>query len=161
MKLSHENQSKNGRNCSEVALGGALDGKGTVVGMLPLITTGGMVGKGGGAVDVVVEDVVAVAVVSVVDVSGAGPLQPRSSAVSANEEMSMRVIDMIDSFRALGGNGSTLGVSSESESLPLIAASPRCRLSALRALSVIGYRWAFASRFQLPTREAQRTDNAR
>jgi len=107
----HENQSKKGRNCSDVALGGGLGGMGTVDGILPLITTGGMEGNAGGAVDV--DDVVAVEAVvvgEVVAVSGAGPVQPRRSAVRANDRKSMRVVDMIDSF--------TLGVSEESKSLP-------------------------------------------
>src|SRR5437763_13060675 len=84
--------------------------------MLPLITTGGMEGKAGGAVEVVVDDVVAVDVVDddVVAVSGAAPLQPRRSAVRANEKVSIRVVDMIDSF--------TLGVSEDSKSLPALSA---------------------------------------
>jgi hypothetical protein len=45
MKLSHENQSKKGRNCSGGAFGGAFFGIGTTLGMLPLMTTGGMDGK--------------------------------------------------------------------------------------------------------------------
>jgi len=46
---------------------------------------------------VVVDDVVAVED-DVVAVSGAGPLQLRRSTVSANEKVSIRVVDMIDSF---------------------------------------------------------------
>jgi hypothetical protein len=82
MKLSHENQSKYGRTCSGVAVGGALDGIGTTLGMLPLMTTAGIDGKGGGAVLVV-------AVVDVVDVldvvadSGGDALQAASSAATA------------------------------------------------------------------------------
>jgi len=49
MKLSHENQSKYGRTCSGVAVGGAVDGIGTTLGMLPLRTTAGIDGNGGGA----------------------------------------------------------------------------------------------------------------
>ena len=62
MKLSHENQSKKGRTCSGVAVGGALAGIGTTLGMLPLMTTGGIDGN------VPVAAVVVVDVVDVVDV---------------------------------------------------------------------------------------------
>src|SRR4029079_17197876 len=59
MKLSHENQSKYGRNCSEVALCGGFGGMGTFAGMLPLMTTGGMDGNfaGGGAATAVARSV--------------------------------------------------------------------------------------------------------
>ena len=86
MKLSHENQSKYGRNCSGGAVGGAFDGMGTTLGMLPLMTTAGIDGNGGGAVLVVaVVDVVDVLVVlaDVVAVSGGDALQAASSAAAA------------------------------------------------------------------------------
>ena len=83
MKLSHENQSKYGRTCSGVAVGGAVDGIGTTLGMLPLMTTAGIDGNGGGAVLVVaVVDVVDVLDV-VVAVSGGDALQAASSAAAA------------------------------------------------------------------------------
>jgi len=111
MKLSHENQSKKGRNCSDVALGGGLGGMGTVDGILPLITTGGMEGNAGGAVDV--DDVVAVEAVVVGEVRrglGSRACAAEEECRQSKRQKSMRVVDMIDSF--------TLGVSEESKSLP-------------------------------------------
>jgi hypothetical protein len=81
MKLSHENQSKYGRTCSGVAVGGAFDGIGTTLGMLPLMTTAGIDGNVGGAVLVVVVEVVDV-LDDDVAVSGGDALQAASSAAT-------------------------------------------------------------------------------
>src|SRR3954471_24918506 len=82
MKLSHENPSKYARNRSEVAVDGGCGGTGTTLGMLPLMTTAGIDGNGGGAV-LVVAVVAVVDVLAVVAVSGGVPLQAESSAAAA------------------------------------------------------------------------------
>jgi hypothetical protein len=114
MKLSHENQSKNGRNCSLGVLGGTTFGTGTSVGMTPLMTTGGIVPKATAVpvVEVVaVVDVVDVVVdVSVVAVSGDGPLHPETSAVRTTDRRRTRLVGMAGSFRRRMSGMSTIGV---------------------------------------------------
>src|SRR5947209_10387636 len=95
MKLSHENQSKYGRNCSGVAFFGAFEGIGTVVGMFPLMTGGGIEGNAvlvAGGVLAVVPVVVVVEVVAVL--LAVSCLQPmKKSAASAAAPRTTCLVD--------------------------------------------------------------------